>query len=241
MFIVSSRAVMRDLDLVNDSHVVVDVDGTGDLVLERVTIHDSSTALRVSGGSATLHDVSIKKSVVGVKLDDGKLTIDRVTVADVSNALDASSTRPTLDITNLMVWNSIDTGLNRPAIHIPEATGRITFSTVAASGTDAGSLPRGISCSSQLTIQASIVWIPSSTTKPPVAGCNLASSIVGPTSIPGASNVDPQFVDYDNRNFHLRPSSPARDVAQTGPAADIEGDPRPQGAGFDIGADEATP
>lgn len=52
-------------------------------------------------------------------------------------------------------------------------------------------------------------------------------------------NVDPRFVDSGARDYHLGANSPARDVVDVGPAADFEGDARPIGPRFDLGADEA--
>jgi len=51
---------------------------------------------------------------------------------------------------------------------------------------------------------------------------------------------DPQFVDPAHGDFHLRSSSPAVDAgsATDAPVVDLDGDPRPSGAGYDIGADE---
>jgi hypothetical protein len=63
--------------------------------------------------------------------------------------------------------------------------------------------------------------------------------IVGPTPIPGISNADPQFVNRSKRDYHLSPSSPARDMVDYGPVTDFEGDSRPRGPRFDIGADES--
>ena len=64
----------------------------------------------------------------------------------------------------------------------------------------------------------------------------------GPGSIYGAGNVeaDPEFVNASAGNFHLKTSSPAIDAgSSTGaPPFDYEETPRPQGAGFDIGAYE---
>jgi hypothetical protein len=84
------------------------------------------------------------------------------------------------------------------------------------------------------------VWTPG-TTQVPISGCNLTNVIAGPVAVAGAMNVDPQFVDLAQGNYHLSATSPARDTVNTGPAFDFEGDPRPQGARFDIGADEAAP
>lgn len=54
--------------------------------------------------------------------------------------------------------------------------------------------------------------------------------------------VDPRFVSPAGGDFHLRPSSPARDAGDTDHALigteDIDGDPRVQGAAVNIGADE---
>jgi hypothetical protein len=52
-------------------------------------------------------------------------------------------------------------------------------------------------------------------------------------------NVDPLFVNRTAHNYHIQSTSPARDVVDTGPPDDYEGDKRPQGMKFDIGADEA--
>ena len=49
-----------------------------------------------------------------------------------------------------------------------------------------------------------------------------------------------QLADPDNGDVHLQPTSPAIDqgIATATVTEDFEGDPRPQGAGWDIGADE---
>ena len=57
----------------------------------------------------------------------------------------------------------------------------------------------------------------------------------------GTINVfaDPAFVDAGSGDFHIQPTSAAMDAgADSGVVEDIDGDPRPQGAGYDIGADE---
>ncbi|MBI5556552.1 MAG: hypothetical protein HY885_02835 [Deltaproteobacteria bacterium] len=54
----------------------------------------------------------------------------------------------------------------------------------------------------------------------------------------GNSNAGPLFALEDD--YHLNPESPciAAGTEPDGPAGDINGDPRPRGAGFDMGADE---
>jgi len=64
-----------------------------------------------------------------------------------------------------------------------------------------------------------------------------------PTRYIGEKNlvgVDPQFVDAASRDFHLQGDSPAIDQASsvTAPTEDFDDNPRPRGAGYDIGAFE---
>ncbi len=61
------------------------------------------------------------------------------------------------------------------------------------------------------------------------------------TIITGTVNLwaDPGFVDPANGDYHLLPTSAAIDAGvDAGVTVDMDGDPRPYGAGYDIGADE---
>jgi len=73
----------------------------------------------------------------------------------------------------------------------------------------------------------------------------------GTATYPGTGNInaDPMFVDPDGQDnipgnedddYHLLAVSPCIDAGTSSgaPNADFEGDPRPQGAGYDMGADE---
>jgi vacuolar-type H+-ATPase subunit F/Vma7 len=59
----------------------------------------------------------------------------------------------------------------------------------------------------------------------------------------GEISVDPLFVNPETDDFHLTSSSPCIDTgtSEDAPNHDIEGDDRPQGLGYDIGADEFVP
>ncbi|MDD5673576.1 MAG: choice-of-anchor Q domain-containing protein, partial [Chitinivibrionales bacterium] len=67
-------------------------------------------------------------------------------------------------------------------------------------------------------------------------GCTISNNMLG---------TDPLFVNSASApfDFHVQASSPAIDAGVTIPGLtnDYDGNPRPQGKGYDIGAYEATP
>jgi parallel beta-helix repeat protein len=69
------------------------------------------------------------------------------------------------------------------------------------------------------------------------------SAVSGDPVWPGEGNInaDPLFVDGANNDFHLTKLSPCVDSgsAQDAPAGDVEGNTRPCGGGFDMGAYES--
>jgi hypothetical protein len=80
-----------------------------------------------------------------------------------------------------------------------------------------------------------------------IGGYNLLSNTVNYAgwAIPGTNDItgeDPLFLDAPNDDFHIASNSPAVDAGTSvgAPSVDFEDEPRPQGLGVDIGADEAT-
>jgi len=74
---------------------------------------------------------------------------------------------------------------------------------------------------------------------PEVNYCDIQGGYPGTGNI----NADPLFVDPVNGDLHIQPGSPCIDKGSSegAPNVDFEGDIRPWGAGFDMGADEFVP
>jgi len=95
---------------------------------------------------------------------------------------------------------------------------------------------------SKPTVTNSILWrdgpdeIFNSFSSPSVTYSDIQGGYTGTGNI----NADPMFVEPANGDFHLKQGSPCIDTGTSSgaPSTDFEGDPRPQGAGYDMGADE---
>ena len=144
----------------------------------------------------------------------------------------------TLDITNMALTDTSD-----PGIDLSNSNGVMRYSTIARTGESSTTGAFGARCSiTNLQIQSSIIWNTGITTRPPTDGSctgQFTNTIAGPMMVGTAMNTNPMFANENAGNIHLAASSPARDAVDAGPALDFEGDARPRGVKFDIGADEA--
>lgn len=223
---------IRDLNFTVSGIAGVVLRGTP-ILIERVAF--SGVDLTISG-NATIRDFLVSDApgigmyVVGsVTAERGMIRGGRVGIANDNSGF------PVLDISNVII-----SGTSRRALDLGRSSGKVRFVTVAHVGTQQGTGPHAVECRPGLTIESSIIWAPGEVAQLPLSGgCVLSTTIVGPTSVPGAANTDPRFTDPTAGDYHLRPDSPARDMVNSGPMLDFERDPRPRGARFDIGADEA--
>ena len=203
--------------------------------LERVTIANGagSTAVQTSV-SFIAHDLVVSNGYGGIVAVSGSLTLDRAVLHGMQRAIETYGAS-SLQLTNVITYGTSVRGLQLAS----GTSGTVGSSTFVTAGANFGGA-RVADCPSGVLIRSSIIWAPGATT-PLILGCNLSNVIAGPAVVSGASNADPLFVDLVQNNFHLASGSPARDAVDTGPATDFEGDARPQGTRFDIGADEAAP
>lgn len=226
------ESVIRHLEFFNEGGNGVQLGGTAPIIAEDIKVHGGYRGFS-TGAGVTLRDVAIDGALYGIEVSIGPLTLERAIVHGGLNGVTAGPNQ-IVNLTNVLIYGTSDR-----ALELPQASGTIEFVTVAYAGADTGTGPRAVFCSSNITMRSSIVWAPGTTSRVPIAGCNAVTSIAGPTTAAGFMNANPMFVAPLSDNFHLDTSSPARDAVDTGPATDFEGDARPQGARFDIGADEA--
>ena len=165
----------------------------------------------------------------------GSLILKRATVRGGGKAISATA-GSILELENVLVSDATETGID---LSQSGTTASLSFVTIVQTGTTLTTGTAGLICPNNNTpVRSSIIWTPTNTARPAVSGCALSSSIVGPVGAVGATNTDPKFVDLAGGDYHLSDISPAKDLVDTGPGIDFEGDPRPNGARFDIGADE---
>ncbi len=233
MFAISVPTKIRDLTL--DYPRGRAISAVGSVWLDRVTVI-AAIGIEVSG-PVIARDVAIRASTGGIAIrlnTGGSLDLSGAVLSGGSRAISSSnSANTTYNLSNLLVFETTDVG-----VELAGSSGVMEFVTIANTGTSSTG-PSGLNCGLNGSVRSSIIWTPN-TSKPPLSGaCALASVIAGPTGVVGAASTDPLFVDEANRDFHLLPTSPARDAVSTGPTRDFEGDARPRGLQYDIGADEA--
>jgi hypothetical protein len=191
---------------------------------------------------------------VGVVATDGALTLARSSVHDNLGG-GVAVTRARYDLTNNVISGNGDPsslfgGVLINQISAPDGGAGHVFAFNTVAGNEA---PRaaatGVLCgiiAQPLALTSSIVVDNAGAAQVDGTNCVWSYSDVFPGDLAPAAagtgnrSVDPLFVDPVHHNFHLQVASPVRDAADPAAtlAVDIDGEPRPQGAGRDMGADE---
>lgn len=199
----------------------------------------------------TLTRVRVTNNVGGgLSVNGGTVTVSQSTISGNTGG-GLSITGAQFDLVNNMIVKNGSAGSAYGGVRIDSIVSsgmyRFDFNTVSDNVGPAVT-PTGVTCTvvtQPLTFSSNVVYdnqTGGSRTQVGGANCTWGYSDIGPGGMAGTGNLDaaPLFVDVVQGNFHLQAGSPAKDAAD--PAAslgvDIDGDPRPQGAARDMGADE---
>lgn len=214
---------------------------------QTIGAHSSMTLERVvvNGNVDAFAQLSMRN--VQVIISDGRFAVSLNTGSTLSiqqgvisgggiRSVATTDPRPSFNASNMIIHST-----PQLALKLQGVTGTVRSSTIAYSGDAAGTGVYAIDCGA-VGFDSSIIWAPgSSTARPPLDPlCRVTNSIVGPTKVGSSPNSDPLFVNPTTKDFHIKATSPAVDGVATGPSLDFEGDTRPKGASFDLGADEAN-
>lgn len=215
------------------------VDNRGALTLSRVVVTGASNGV-VSTNPNTLRiwDSEIRDNqTIGVDVTQTSLELLRTVVSgNGGGGIDIRNAASTIESTVIAGNGSVFAAFGGVRFqNLNDKPQVFRFNTVASNASISGG---AVTCGDPVALDSSIFTAASDS--PLGAGCTATYSLFAATPPAGEGNVmgDPAFVGTDD--FHIGPTSAARDAAD--PAAsielDIDGEVRPQGTARDIGADE---
>ena len=237
MFRLGIQTTLRDLDIsYGNFGAAIQVEAS--TLIERIKIRglgDGDLSGISVNGPAIVRDVVIEDAHRGLQVSSGTLMLDGAVLRPRTNGIKAID-NATLEIKNVLIYGGTLAGIDLTDGSL--VGGSIEFVTISNTGSNS-TTNAGLTCPiSTFPVRSTIIWTPG-VARPAASNCGFVSTIAGPMGVAGAMNLDPRFVNPASDDYHLGANSPARDVVDTGPALDFERDPRPSGARFDIGADEA--
>jgi hypothetical protein len=222
----------------------VSSDGSFDLVIgrRRVSIYvDPDGSFSMTGPAScaaptNTYCASISGNVGEMAIENlGSLTLERVAVIDndVESAIVVGDTTVlgSADATlrNVLITDRPDASIR--AIRLMQLTDSVTLENVTIDA-----FQRGLVGMGTWDISNTITNDPNDFGGTVSGDCNLSTDGSLPGSVAG--NPDPQFEPGTRSRYELAATSPAIDVCTAGPSTDIDGNPRPAGNRFDIGAYE---
>ncbi len=207
----------------------LDSNGCGVSIEQSFVLGNDSVGVFINGGSVDLHHSEISGN------DGGGMQVVQASLSIVNNFIvdNGKGGGGGSDVAGLMINNIGFTTVEM-----------LAFNTIADNRARDGSTTYGVSCNvsgaSTSTVSSNVVYNGGSNTV--VSGnCVWKNSLYKGAA--GMQNIDenPKFVS--STDFHLESDSPCRDKGETIPAVDTDydGDPRPEGSGHDMGADEFWP
>ncbi|GEM_PF-1235626 len=217
----------------NQSGRVIEVRSTlsETTVIDGFTITNGDGGISIALSSVAIQNCRIVHNHATANLAGGGIDIDHAFVA-ITNTLIVTNTAD--------LWDGAIRITSATHITAPNSVVTIANSTIA---NNRAPERNGIFCSlSGCTVINSIVWGHEGEDFGGHGYQAIYSDIE--MCLPGEGNIceAPHFVDPASGDYHLQSDSPCIDAGtDAGVYTDIDGDTRPQGEGFDIGADEYVP
>lgn len=228
---------------------VVEIQSTADVAIYDVAIR-CTTAIGISQlatSTLTVERCKIDGCAPGIAYT-GPLSVSRSIIENnPGGGISIFSGSPLVSITNSFIVHNGSTTAAFGAVSLgtPPAGSRFEFNTVVDNAADSGGAAAGgVSCASGLELRHDIIARNALGADVNDAIANVAGACGSTQSYVSADLVPLKFVapDAGLPDYHLTAGSSAIDrPITTSVAVDFDGDPRPIGMGYDIGADEYRP